>query len=168
MGGRVGERAGTARMRLQRIRQMELHMASEETNRGGFRIQEHYCGIMGAPIYARICGALARGLPRDSEVGRRLLDWPGEPTRDALPLRIMGGLHALVLAGAEDELADLYASRNTEPGEVDAALLPWLEGPPLSNEAGRSASLMTGPLEIARRHGPLIEILEIGSSAVLN
>lgn len=154
-------------------------MASEETNRGGFRIQEHYCGIMGAPIYARICGALARGLTRDSEVGRRMLDWPGEPTRDALPLRFMGGLHSLVLAGADEELADLYAGKITDPAEVeaalnrilvrnDAALLPWLDGPPQTNEAGRSAALMTGLLEIARRHGPKIEILEIGSSAGLN
>jgi hypothetical protein len=154
-------------------------MASEQNNRGGFLIQEHYCGIMGAPIYARICGALARGLTRDSEVGRRLLDWPGEPTRDALPLRFMGGLHALVLAGADDELAGLYAGRISEPAAVEAALnrvlvrhddalLPWLDGPPQTNEAGRSAALMTGLLEIARRHGPKIEILEIGSSAGLN
>ncbi|MDB5676958.1 MAG: hypothetical protein JWM65_3940 [Sphingomonas bacterium] len=154
-------------------------MASEQNNRGGFSIQEHYCGIMGAPIYARICGALARGLTRDSQVGTRLLDWPGEPTRDALPLRFMGGLHALVLAGADDELADLYAGRVTDEAEViaalnrvlvrnDAALLPWLDGPPQTNEAGRSAALMTGLLEIARRHGPKIEILEIGSSAGLN
>jgi len=154
-------------------------MASEENNRGGFLIQEHYCGIMGAPIYARICGALARGLTRDSRVGTAILDWPGEPTRDALPLRFMGGLHALVLAGADDELADLYAGRIAEPTEVeaalnrvlvrnDAALLPWLDGPPQTNEAGRSAALMTGLLEIARRHGPNIEILEIGSSAGLN
>ena len=154
-------------------------MASEQNNRGGFLIQEHYCGIMGAPIYARICGALARGLTRDSQVGTRLLDWPGEPTRDALPLRFMGGLHALVLAGADDELAGLYAGRVTDEAELiaalnrvlirnDAALLPWLDGPPQTNEAGRSAALMTGLLEIARRHGPKIEILEIGSSAGLN
>ncbi len=154
-------------------------MAGDENNRGAFKIQEHYCGIMGAPIYARICGALARGLTRDSAVGTALLDWPGEPTRDALPLRFMGGLHALVRAGADPELSDLYAGKITEPAEVeaalgrvlirnDAALLPWLDGPPQTNEAGRSAALMTGLLEIARRHGPRIEILEIGSSAGLN
>ncbi|MDB5708507.1 MAG: hypothetical protein JWL96_577 [Sphingomonas bacterium] len=154
-------------------------MASEQNNRGGFLIQEHYCGIMGAPIYARICGAIARSLTRDSRVGTAILDWPGEPTRDALPLRFMGGLHALVLAGADDELAALYAGRIDDPAEVeaalgrvlvrnDAALLPWLDGPPQTNEAGRSAALMTGLLEIARRHGPNIEILEIGSSAGLN
>jgi hypothetical protein len=154
-------------------------MAAEETNRGAFLIQEHYCGIMDAPIYARICGAVARGVTRDSRVGTRLLDWPGEPTRDALPLRFMGGLHALVRAGADDELAKLFAGTISEPAAVeaalgrvllrnDAALLPWLDGPPQTNEAGRSAALMTGLLEVARRYGPRIEILEIGSSAGLN
>jgi hypothetical protein len=154
-------------------------MASEESSRGAFRIQQHYCDIMGAPIYARLCGAIAAGLTRDSAVGRRVLDWPGEPTRDALPLRFIGGLHALVLAGADAELADIFSGRIADPDAIaaalgrvllrhDAALLPWLDGPPQTNEPGRSAALMTGLLEIARRHGPRIEILEIGSSAGLN
>ena len=115
-------------------------MASEENNRGSFLIQEHYCGIMDAPIYARICGALARGLTRDSKVGTALLDWPGEPTRDALPLRFMGGLHALVRAGADAELDDLFAGRVVDEAAMiaslnrvlvrhDTALLPWLDGP---------------------------------------
>jgi hypothetical protein len=52
--------------------------------------------------------------------------------------------------------------------EHEAALLPWLDGPPQTNEPGRSAALMCGLLEIARRHGPRIEVLEIGSSAGLN
>ncbi|PNB48255.1 DUF2332 domain-containing protein, partial [Pseudomonas sp. FW305-130] len=33
---------------------------------------------------------------------------------------------------------------------------------------GRSAALMLGLIEIARRHGPRLELLEIGSSAGLN
>ena len=50
----------------------------------------------------------------------------------------------------------------------DGVLLAWLDGPPQTNEPGRSAQLMTGLLEIAQRHGPKLEILEIGSSAGLN
>jgi len=154
-------------------------MASEENNRGAFAIQEYYCRTMAAPIYARLCTALGQGLSRDSETGRHVLDWPGEPTRDALPLRLIGGLHALVLAGGDDELAAIFAGEIDDlaaisaalPGILrrnDAALLPWLSGPPQTNEPGRSAALMTGLLEVARRHGPKIEILEIGSSAGLN
>jgi len=154
-------------------------MAGEENNRAAFRIQEFYCAKNGAPMYARLCAAIAEGLNRDSEVGRRVLDWAGEPTRDALPLRFIGGLHALVRAGKDAGLAAIFAGDTIEPAAVasdlnralvahDAALLPWLDGPPQTNEPGRSGSLMTGLLEVARRHGPKLELLEIGSSAGLN
>ena len=153
-------------------------MAGEENNRGAFRIQEYYCRQMDAPNYAAICAVVADRLTRGTEVGRRLLDWPGEPTRDALPLRFIGGLHALVLAGADAELAQAFAGALPADAiapmlervlrDHEAALLPWLEGPPQTNEPGRSAALMCGLMEVARRHGPRIEVLEIGSSAGLN
>ena len=154
-------------------------MAGEENNRGAFRIQEFYCVKNGAPIYARLCAAIAAGLTRDSRVGARVLDWPGEPTRDALPLRFIGGLHAMVRAGRDAGLAAIFAGEATDQATIvadlnralvahDDALLPWLDGPPQTNEPGRSGSLMTGLLEVARRHGPRIELLEIGSSAGLN
>ena len=133
---------------------------------------------MDAPIYAAITGAVARDLTRDTAVGARLLDWPGEPTRDALPLRFMGGLNALVLAGRDAGLATLFAGRVPDDqvaavldrvlAEHEAALMPWLDGPPQTNEPGRSAALMLGLMEVARRHGPKVELLEIGSSAGLN
>ncbi len=154
-------------------------MADETGNREAFRIQEHYCSRNAAPIYGRICAAIADGLTRNSAVGRRILDWPGEPTRDALPLRFMGGLHALVLAGKDVGLARVFAGEITDPGAVmaevnrvavahDEALLPWLDGPPQTNEPGRSGALILGLMEIARGHGPKLDVLEIGSSAGLN
>lgn len=154
-------------------------MAGEDNNRGAFRIQEFYCAKNGAPIYARLCAAIAGGLTRGSRVGARILDWPGEPTRDALPLRFIGGLHALVRAGKDAGLAAIFAGETTDLDAIasdlnralathDDALLPWLAGPPQTNEPGRSGSLMTGLLEVARRHGPKIDLLEIGSSAGLN
>lgn len=154
-------------------------MAGEENNRGAFLIQRFYCEKMGAPIYAGICSALAAGLTRDTRTGARVLDWPGEPTRDALPLRMSGGLHALVLDGADDELAALFSGAIGDPTEVaatlnrviarhDDALYSWLDGPPQTNEAGRSGGLILGLIEVARRFGPKLEILEIGSSAGLN
>jgi hypothetical protein len=156
-----------------------MWMASEEDNRRAFLIQRHYCETMGAPMYARLCTALAQGLTRDTRTGARVLDWPGEPTRDALPLRLIGGLHALVLAGADAELSVLFSAAADDPGEVaatlnrviarhDAALYPWLDGPPQTNEPGRSGALILGLIEVARRLGPKLDILEIGSSAGLN
>ncbi len=155
-------------------------MATEDTVRGAFMIQEHYCRVMdGAPIYARVCRAIAAGLTRESKTGARILDWPTEPTRDALPLRFMGGLHALVLANADPELAAIFRGEMVEESAViatlgrvllrhDDALMPWLDGPPQTNEPGRSGALMLGLLEVARRFGPKIEVLEIGSSGGLN
>ena len=153
-------------------------MASEETNREAFRIQAHYCREMDAPNYARLCAALADGLTRNTEIGHRLLDWPGEPTRDALPLRFIGGLHALVLAGKDADLAQVFAGAVPDAriaatlegvlARHEAELLPWLDGPPQTNEPGSSAALMTALMEVARRHGPRLEVLEIGSSAGLN
>lgn len=154
-------------------------MVNEDTVRGAFMIQEYYCRTMDAPIYARLCESIASGLSRDSRVGARILDWPGEPTRDALPLRFIGGLHALVRAGADNDLAAIFDGSLADTGAVaaalrgallrhDDALMPWLDGPPQTNEPGRSAALMTGLLEVARAFGPKLELIEIGSSGGLN
>ena len=154
-------------------------MANEAGNRQAFEIQRFYCEKMAAPIYARLCGAITTGLTRDSRTGAAVLDWAGEPTRDALPLRLIGGLHALVLAGADAWLTEVFAGAVTDGAGVadrinaalvahDDAVLPWLDGPPQTNEPARSAALMVGLLEIARRHGPKLDLLEIGSSAGLN
>jgi hypothetical protein len=153
-------------------------MADEQTNRASFDIQAGYCTAMAAPITARISTALGRSISRASETGRRVLDWPGEPVADALVLRLIGGLHALYRRGVP-ELAGVFTGTVTEVGQVgaildavlvahDAELLPWLDGPPQTNEAARSAGLMTGILHLARRYGPRFEVLEIGSSAGLN
>jgi hypothetical protein len=151
---------------------------AEEQVRQAFAIQEHYCRSMDAPVYAAIAGAMAREVGPGTALARRLFDWAGEPTRDALSLRFIGGLHALVLAGADAELAQLFAGAVPQERIAavlervmqshEAALLPWLDGPPQTNEPGRSAALMCGLMEIARRHGPRIEVIEIGSSAGLN
>ncbi|MFX5660817.1 DUF2332 family protein, partial [Acinetobacter baumannii] len=79
-----------------------------------------YCDSNAAPIYGRMCAGVAAGLTRDTALGARILDWPGEPTRDALPLRFFGGLHALVQAGRDAELARVYAGAVTNLGEIAA------------------------------------------------
>lgn len=154
-------------------------MSSDQNVRGAFLIQQHYCDQNAAPIYGRMSAAVAAHLTRDTAIGARILDWPGEPTRDALPLRFFGGLHALVQAGGDAGLARVYAGAVTDLAEIaaiiehalavhEAAIMPWLDGPPQTNEPGRSGALIVGLMEIARACGPKIELLEIGSSAGLN
>lgn len=153
-------------------------MADEQTNRDSFRIQAGYCAAMAAPITARVSIVLGASLTRDTKTGRRVLDWPGEPVADALVLRLIGGLHALYRRGVP-EITPVFSGAVTDETQVaailheifvkyDAELLPWLDGPPQTNEAGRSAGLMTGILHLAQRYGPKFEVLEIGSSAGLN
>lgn len=152
-------------------------MADEATNREAYRFQSRYCEAMDAPITGRVTRALADCLSRESRTGARALDWEGEPTKAALPLRTVGGLHALALK--RKALVEIFDGTVTELEAVKAALsaaliahddelYPWLDGPPQTNEAGRSGALMCGLIEVSRRLGQPLEVLEIGSSAGLN
>lgn len=151
-------------------------MASEAENRAAFEIQAGYCDAMAAPVTARVSRVLGQVLTRETRTGARLLDWPGEPVADAIVLRLVGGLHALARDGGDPGLARVFAGGEEDVAGTlarvlraqDAALLPWLDGPPQTNEAARSAGLMTGLLHVAATLGPRVEVLEIGSSAGLN
>lgn len=140
-----------------------------------FAGQVAYCERNDAPITGRLCHLLIEALDATTKTGACVLNWAGNPVADALPLRLAGGVHAAWQRGVAPELAPLFersegdvATMRAFLREHDANLLPWLDGPPQTNEPGRSAQLMAGLLEIAARHGPRIELLEIGSSAGLN
>jgi hypothetical protein len=132
-----------------------------------------------APITARVVRAQLAILHSDSALARRMNGWPGLSLEDAMPLRVAGGLHWLHLTGAEPRLAPIYAGEVTEQPAIDAVvaavarahdevLEPWLDGPPQTNEAGRSSSLMAGLLWLSQRLGPRFELNEIGASAGVN
>lgn len=144
-----------------------------------FANQVAYCEAAGAQITARVCAGIAAVLASDAsgELLERVRGWQGAPLADALPLRVAGGLHALHLSGAAPELAAIYAGEPADEAAViagviaahEAALLPWLDGPPQTNEAGRSANFIAAMLWLAERGlPPVFECLEIGSSAGIN
>lgn len=143
-----------------------------------FAGQVDYCIKNDAPVTAAIVAALAGAVDETTIVGARVLGWSGNPMFDALPLRLAGGIHHLWRTGKVPEMMPLFDATGTASDNAvimrdvlakhDAALLPWLDGPPQTNEPGRSAQLMVGLLEIVARHGPKLEVLEIGSSAGLN
>ncbi|MEL7446479.1 MAG: DUF2332 domain-containing protein [Pseudomonadota bacterium] len=133
----------------------------------------------GAPCTARIVRSLDKVRETETATGRRMANWQGLTLKDAMPLRIAGGLHHLVLSGADNRLARVYSGQITDQGQVDALvcelvetfdaqLLPWLDGPPQTNEAGRSASLMAGLLWVAQHVVPRFEMFELGASAGVN
>ncbi len=144
-----------------------------------FANQVAYCRTGGAPITARMVAAIAEvvlgGAP--GELARRVREWEGAPLADALPLRVAGGVHALHLAGVAPELAPIYAGEDADDVAViadvmaahEAALLPWLDGPPQTNEAGRSANFIAAMLWLAEQGlSARFQCLEIGSSAGIN
>lgn len=143
-------------------------MSNDERVRTAFRRQADFCEVMAAPLTAAVAHGLADALDGTTAIGRAVLDWSGDPIADALPLRLVGGLHALHRAGIAVGFDGDAERLRAALVEHDAALLPWLSGPPQTNEPGRSAALMTGLLHFAQRFGPRIELLELGSSAGLN
>ncbi len=133
----------------------------------------------GAPCTARVVRALAQVREGDTATGRRIANWQGLTLKDAMPLRMTGGLHHLLLSGVDDRLARVYSGQITDQGQVDrlvcelvetydTLLLPWLDGPPQTNEAGRSASIMAGLLWVAQHVVPRFELFELGASAGVN
>ncbi|MDJ0644200.1 MAG: DUF2332 domain-containing protein [Erythrobacter sp.] len=133
----------------------------------------------GAECTARVIRSLARVRETDTELGRRMASWAGLTLKDAMPLRVTGGLHHLALTGRDQRLLPVYAGAVTDQeavdaivlelvAEHDAELVPWLDGPPQTNEAGRSASIMAGLLWLAQRMVPRFELFELGASAGVN
>ena len=145
----------------------------------GINLQAEHCRRNDAPVTARIVQAQIALMSSDTMCGARIRDWPGLPLEDALPLRLAGGFHHLLLTGADTRLEPVYRGELTDQMEVDAIvlavtrdhdarLLGWFDSPPQTNEAGRSASFMAGLLWLSGELGPRFELNELGASAGIN
>jgi hypothetical protein len=120
------------------------------------------CQHLGSPLYAGLLGHAAADLLAGGPVAAVLDGYLTAPSRSALGLRMLGGVHALVLAGQAPELAAFYpsaggtagpgpdgarawaAARRVLAGQRDA-IRAWLDRPPQTNEVGRAAALLGGP-----------------------
>jgi hypothetical protein len=145
------------------------------------RIHQLACSGMGSPFYADLLERMADDVLAGGPVGRFLADQLDTSYEEAVPLRFLGGVHRLVLAGRAPELVARFPSVG---GDGDAAaawpaLLSVLDThadavrdaltrPPQTNEVGRSAALVGGFLVVARDTGLPLRVLEVGSSAGLN
>lgn len=154
-------------------------MQDEAAVRTAFRRQAGWCRNLGSPLTALVCSLVAERLDRGSILGRRILDWPAQPgpAVDALPLRLVGGLHAFARRG-HPRLAPCYPPHSLpDPAAMwdavqdaldDPALAPWLDSVPQCNEVARSAALMAGLMVIADETRLPLALYELGSSAGLN
>lgn len=146
-----------------------------------FAAQADTCTRMGSPFMGQLLLILAADWPTDSALGRKFAGFTGDigPAGHSLPLRIAGGLHALVLSDGAPELAAVYpphsATDESLRAEVlsalerhQAFLLDWTDSPPQTNEVRRSAALIAGA-HVALNHFNLpIHLSELGASGGLN
>jgi hypothetical protein len=147
------------------------------------RQQAAACAQMGSPLYdvllRHAADDLIAGGPTAAILAGRLED----PGPSALALRMMGGVHALVLKGQAPELARFYPSvtpdvagppeaavssfTSTLAGHRDA-IHKWLRRPPQTNEVGRGAALVGGLLHTVSEAQLPIRLIEVGASGGLN
>jgi hypothetical protein len=146
-----------------------------------FRLQTGGCRLFGSPLYGDLLEAALADLEAGGPVARLVRDFPGDPLKSFLPLRVMGAVHERVLAGEAPALARFYPSAGGKPEwpavwrafreVVDVqreALLPRLATFPQTNEVRRCGGLLGAFLHMAREFGLPLRLREIGTSAGLN
>jgi hypothetical protein len=143
------------------------------------------CEALGSSLYAGLLRQAARDLRAGGPTVGVLEGHLDDPGRSALALRMLGGVHALVLTGRAPELARFYPSADgkADPGadaerawpalrqvfaEQSAEVRAWLDHPPQTNEVGRGAALVGALCHLTATASHPIRLVEIGASAGLN
>jgi hypothetical protein len=148
---------------------------------GVIRIYELACNSMGSPFYGDLLGRMVGDVAAGGPVGRFLAGTLDSTYEEAVPLRFLGGVHRLVLAGQAPALEARFPSvgGDGDGGRAWPAVLETMDRhadairdaltrPPQTNEVGRSAALVGGFLVVARDTQLPLRLLEVGSSAGLN
>ena len=149
------------------------------------RTQGQHCQQMGSPLYAGLLRLAADDLHAGGPTAAVLDGHLTDPGRSALALRMLGGVHALVLTGRAAELAAFYPSVGGEADAGEGARLAWpafrktldqhrdeirdwLRHPPQTNEVGRGAALAGALCHLVADVDRPVRLVEIGASAGLN
>ena len=143
------------------------------------------CRVSGSPLYGRLLDELTDDYRRHGIVHELLSERPERPVHDAVPIRLLGAVHRLVLAGEAPALAAHYPSAGgaadlSDKGaaaltaaffdtvaEHRATVVEGLGRTVQTNEVGRAAALVGGFSLVARRTGLPFRQLEVGASAGL-
>ena len=150
--------------------------------RATFAQQAIWCEQLGSSFTSLLVRLVGERIDRSTEIGRRVLDWPGEAGAygDALALRFAAALHGIVRAGAAPALAALYPPAPLPASDalwqaIEHTLRrtgnligPWIDGAPQTNEVARSAALMAGLRVVADATRRPLALFEVGASAGLN
>jgi hypothetical protein len=148
-----------------------------------FRWQARDCRALGSALYGTLLDWCADDIDAGGPTAELVKEHLGYRRRDVLPLRLLAGVHAVVLAGRAPELATCYPSmRGQFPGdelllwerfrsvltEHSEAIRPWLDQAPQTNEVGRGAALIGGLAFMVASSALPVRLVEIGASAGLN
>lgn len=140
------------------------------------------CSQLGSHLYAALLTAAAADVRAGGPCAEVLAGYENAPRNSAIALRLLAGVHSLVLCGRAPELAAHYPSAGGDAGRPEAAWLAfrsvvaaeqdwirdWLTRPPQTNEVARSAPLLAGLLAAVDAIPLPVRLLELGSSAGLN
>jgi len=149
------------------------------------RTEATHCDALSSPLYAGLLRHAAEDLLASGPTADILDGHLTDPGRSALALRMLGGVHALVLTGRAPDLAGFYptAGGSADAGPESALAWPamrrvleehtdeirsWLAHPPQTNEVGRGAALAGALCFLVAEHACPVHLIEIGASAGLN
>ncbi|WP_295177050.1 DUF2332 family protein [Shimia sp.] len=146
-----------------------------------FLSQAESCEALDSPFMGRLLRLLATHWPEDTTLAAKCATFEGDisPKGHSLPLRIAGGLHALVLQGKDAGLTAVYPPNQSDAAALqnvvltalrthDAFLTDWITHAPQTNEVRRSAVLIATAHLLANRFNLPIKLSELGASAGLN
>jgi len=151
------------------------------TLRAAFEDQAVSCERLDSPFMGQLLRILSENWQSDTKLGKAMAAYTGDigPVGHSLPLRIAGGLHALVPTGQSDALIAAYPPNTFNHSALEVAvshalvahedfMLEWTQSPPQTNEVRRSAALIAGA-QVALEHfqRPIV-LSELGASAGLN
>ena len=140
------------------------------------REQASWCERLGSPFYQALFLRIADDVAGSGICWTVLEPRAADPERMKLPLRFLAAVHRLVLEGKLPALAPHYPGNPdlTWPLLLDALernggqIRARLPGTVQTSEVKRSCALLPGFLEVARRTGLPLRLVEIGSSSGLN
>ena len=145
------------------------------------RRQAGWCKQLGSPLYAHLLSGCAADYEVRGPLHDLLRPYQNDDEASALPLRLMGAVHLLVLKGQASELAKFYPSTGgavdfdgawrefrRAVGEKGADIRKLVKNPVQTNEVGRCGSLLGGFALIAEQTHLPLRLLEVGTSAGLN
>ena len=149
------------------------------------QFQSTACAALGSPFYAGLLARAAEDAGAGGPTLALMRPWAGATAGSlfayAVPLRLLGALHDLVLSGDAPALAAAYpgGAHAAEPASVwpvvveamnacHDRLAAFMMHEPQTNEVRRAAVLLPGFLMVASDTGLGLRCFEIGASAGLN